>query len=315
MTNVLITSAGRRTSLVRAFQQIGSGRVVAADVDALAPALAFADETVRVPPVGTDEYVDRLLSIVAEHDIKLVIPTIDPELSVLAEHREKLEAAGPTVVISSAELIANTGDKYLAARFFAGEGLATPATWLPDELPPDAPDELFVKPRLGSASAGCHPVTKADLDGVLATVTSPVIQPRLRGEEITVDALFDFSGTLLHSVPRRRIKTLGGESIQGVTLPYADYGPWIEQVGEVLGRCGAAGPVTFQGFPDDGRLLLTEVNPRFGGGVPLTIAAGGNYPAWLVQLANGDVPDPSGYLEGLYMTRHMEEIFMTELRW
>lgn len=313
MTNVLITSAGRRTSLVRAFAEATRGTVVAADIDPLAPALTFADTAVRVPPVSDPGFVDELAAIVRDHEIDLVIPTIDPELPVLAGNADAF--SGCLIVVSESRLIDETGDKYKAAKFFDDNGLVSPATWLPAELPANAPRELFVKPRLGSASTGCFAVTSEELEGLLPTVEDPVIQPRLVGAEITVDALFDLEGRMLHSVPRRRIKTLGGESIQGVTLEYTPYAAWIEEVGGVLGQNGALGPVTFQGFDTNDGMVLTEVNPRFGGGVPLTIAAGGNYPAWLLDLAAGKSVTHAGYQEGLYMTRHMEEIFITDTRW
>ena len=63
--------------------------------------------------------------------------------------------------------------------------------------------------------------------------------------------------------------------------------------------------------------VLIEVNPRFGGGFPLTHAAGGDYPAWLLdEMAGATSPQRFGaYREGLYMTRYMVEHFTDELRW
>ena len=66
---------------------------------------------------------------------------------------------------------------------------------------------------------------------VLRLVREPIVQEVLTGPEITIDALLDLEGRPIHYVPRRRIRTLGGESIQGVTLEHdTAFETWIEDV-------------------------------------------------------------------------------------
>ena len=80
-------------------------------------------------------------------------------------------------------------------------------------------------------------------------VPDPIVQEVLTGPEITIDALLDLEGRPLHYVPRRRIRTLGGESIQGVTLDHDPaLEPWIVRVLERSAEMGAAGPLTLQAF-------------------------------------------------------------------
>src|SRR5215211_5810563 len=96
-SNVLIATAGRRTSLVEAFALATAargGRTVAADVDGLAPALFLAHEAVRTPRTLDPDYVDALLEIVERHAIRLLVPTIDPDLAVLAAARERFTEGG-----------------------------------------------------------------------------------------------------------------------------------------------------------------------------------------------------------------------------
>ena len=84
--NVLITSAGRRVSLLRAFQEqtaARNGGTFAGDQDPLAPALHLADDAFVLPPIEDPTYIDALLSIVKRRKIKLLVPTIDTELPFL----------------------------------------------------------------------------------------------------------------------------------------------------------------------------------------------------------------------------------------
>jgi len=106
--NILFTSVGRRVELLRSFrkayQTLGiSGRIVALDVDPLAPALRLADRPCIVPRVDRPEYIGALLKILRDEQIAAVFPLIDPDVPVLAEHRTLLESTGARLaVVSSA---------------------------------------------------------------------------------------------------------------------------------------------------------------------------------------------------------------------
>lgn len=271
-----------------------------------------------MPSLSDETYLETLLDAVRRHDIGLVVPTIDTELPQLAAHRGDFEALGAVVLISDTAFVEVCGDKARTAAVFGAHGIDVPRSWTLDELPgADLPEALFVKPRDGSSSKDIHHAARDSIADVVALVPNPIVQERLIGPEVTIDALLDLSGRPLHYVPRTRIKTLGGESIQGVTLPRADLGPWIEQVLGVCGGLGARGPITLQAFHTDRGPVLLEVNPRFGGGFPLTNAAGGRYPEWLLDVMVGKHPDAKlgDYREGLYMTRHMVEDFTDAPLW
>jgi carbamoyl-phosphate synthase large subunit len=180
------------------------------------------------------------------------------------------------------------------------------------------PDRVFVKPRRGSASLDTYEVDRRDLASVLARVPDPIVQEVLTGPEITIDALLDFHGRPVHYVPRRRIRILGGESIQGVTLEHdTSLEAWIEGVLDQCSTMGAAGPLTLQVFLTPSGPVLSEINPRFGGGFPLALAAGASYPDWLLDMVAGIevVPRLRAYETGLYMTRSYVEHYTRTLRW
>jgi carbamoyl-phosphate synthase large subunit len=196
-------------------------------------------------------------------------------------------------------------------------GVTVPASWLPGIAPEVLPEDLFLKPRDGSASQHTHACLREDLEHILPLVPNPIIQERLKGREITIDALFDFEGRPLHFVPRERIRTLGGESIQGVTLGNEELETWLSNVLDACSLLGARGAITLQAFLTPLGPVLTEVNPRFGGGFPLANAAGGNYPQWLLAMLAGEPVNPQMgvYIRGLYMTRCYTEVFTETLPW
>lgn len=314
---VLVTSAGRRVSLLLAFRKaaVAQGwRVLAADSDPLAPALYRADAAFRLPPVDAETYETQLLSLISSEGVRLIVPTIDPELARLALLQPALAGHACMALVSSREFIDITADKWLTVTAFAERGIRTPRSWLPGQyVPTDLPDRLFIKPRHGSASRGARPVTLDMLGSAERLLPNAVIQEELHGNEITIDALLDMDGTPVHYVPRLRIKTIGGESVQGVTLRDDDLREWLITLLRHAASMGARGPLTLQAFLSNDGPVLSEINPRFGGGFPLTEAAGGHYPAWLLRLATGGRIEPrfGDYRTGLYMTRYYVE-YVTE---
>lgn len=319
--NVLITSAGRRVSLVQAFAsaaQAYGGKVFAGDASGLAPTLYLAHGAFHLPSVADESYVPQLLALVREHRIGLIVPTIDPELAVLAANAPIFADAGCTALVSSLSFVELSGDKWLTHEAFAARGVDVPESWTAEEAASATlPPQLFLKPRDGSASRDTYRATPETLATVLPRVKNAIIQEELSGPEITIDALLDLDGTPLHYVPRIRLRTLAGESIQGVTIDDDDIREWLNNLLQVAAQLGAHGPITLQAFLTPRGPVLIEVNPRFGGGFPLAYAAGGHYPEWLLALLRGERLEPriGQYQKKLYMTRYNVEYFTTEPLW
>lgn len=319
--SILVTSSGRRASLLKAFIEAAAPRnwqVLAGDHDALAPTLYLAHRGIRLPAISSSGYIDSLLRTVENESVRLIVPTIDTELLPLARNAERFKEFGCTALVSSPEFVEMTADKWHTTRFFAANGIAVPASWLPDDCEESKlPDELFLKPRDGSASKNAFAVGRDSLSRMLPGVPNPIIQERIVGSEITVDALLDLDGTPIHFVPRRRLRTLGGESIQGVTIDDSALRDWILRILELASQQGALGPLTIQAFLTSSGPVLTEINARFGGGFPLTCAAGGEYPRWILDAIHGERLSPcfGRFTRNLYMTRYYAEYFTGSLLW
>ncbi len=71
-------------------------------------------------------YIDDLLTVCIEDKIDLVIPTIDTDLLVLSENKEKFETLGTKVMISAPDMIRICRDKNNTSQFFVDCGLHAP---------------------------------------------------------------------------------------------------------------------------------------------------------------------------------------------
>src|SRR5207237_1194981 len=90
----------------------------------------------------------------------------------------------------------------------------------------------------------------------------------------TVDVLSDFNGKVLSIVPRERLVIRAGVSDKGITRKDAEIIAFAKEVAEKL---HIIGPANIQCKWDGREVSLIEVNPRFSGGIPLTIAAGADF--------------------------------------
>ncbi len=217
MTAVLFTCAGQRVDIVSAFGRAGA-TTIAADLDPLAPALYHADHKALVPRVDDTGYVAALAALVAEHDVRLVVPLTDLDQEIVSAAREDL---APALVLAPAPEVCRTmGDKYLAHAFFEEHGIPSPRTWLPGEIPTDARYPLLVKVREGFGSRHIyHADDREQLEFHLrATPVDSMVQERCLGVEFSIDVFCDTEGRCLNAIPRSMIQSKGGESIKGESL-------------------------------------------------------------------------------------------------
>lgn len=319
-TNVLVTAAGRRVELMQclrsSLESVGqSGMLIAADASPDAPAGARADGFELVPRVDDSHYLARLHDIVQQWSIRLVVPTIDTELSVLATAAAAFRDVRVHALVSGLETIEISSDKVKTHAFLREVGIPQPRQWSAGEAR-DAVDDLpypvVIKPVRGSSSIDVSIARHAEeLRGRVRE--GDIVQSRSPGKEYTVDVWVDQQGEVRSVVPRRRIEVRGGEVSKGVTQRHDVVVDLARQVAAALPD--AYGPLTVQIFADDnGSAEVIEINPRFGGGYPLSWEAGARTTEWALQDALGQALEPASFdwIDGLMMLRYDQSVFVRE---
>lgn len=310
---------GRRVELLRAFKNAYKalaleGHIIGLDIDPIAPALNVVDRPYLVPRLSHPDYLKTLCQICRREKADLIFPLIDPDIPFLAQHRKRLAETGAKAVVVHEESAAIAADKWQTGHFFRNLNLATPASWLPDQLNfIEANYPLFIKPRSGSASNHAYQVkNEKELNFFLDYVPDPIIQEYLAGPEITNDVVCDLNGEIIAVVSRQRIEVRWGEVAKGVTV----YDPKVTEACIAIAQAlNAIGPITVQCIMRDGVPYFTEINARVGGGAPLGIAAGANWPQWLLaRFANMpiEIPPLGSYQKGLHLSRFDDSFFFTE---
>jgi carbamoyl-phosphate synthase large subunit len=188
---------------------------------------------------------------------------------------------GTSIAISDSVLISQCRDKRKTGVLFTSIDIDTPTVYATDSIS----FPCFSKPYDGSSSVGATKVESADAVPALLAANDRLMFMEFVGSdhrEFTVDAYFDCIGILRAMVPRERIETRAGEVSKGVTRR----GLVSDWLAPRLARLsGARGCITLQLFvnPDTQSFRAIEINPRFGGGFPLSYAAGANFPGWLID--------------------------------
>jgi carbamoyl-phosphate synthase large subunit len=320
--NILFTSSGRRLSLLQQFRKVFVqhniiGSIMTADLKVTAPTAFFSDKHFIVPRVTDPSYISNLLQICQMEKINIIIPLIDTELVVFSENRHAFDEIGVKLVVSSKELNDIACDKTKSYKFFREKNIPTPKVFNDEEISNKQYQfPLLIKPLDGSSSVG---VTKINNEKELIFfkdyIPNAMVQEFVTGTEYTVDVMVDFNGNIRTVVPRLRLETRAGEVSKGVTKKDNDIITAVKQV--VKSLPGPVGCITLQCFKkENGEITFIEINPRFGGGIPLSIEAGANFPLWVLQICSGEtfIDEDYNWRENLTMLRYDEAVFTESLQ-
>lgn len=316
--NILLTSAGRRVPIINEFKkalagyQGITGKVITVDMDPLSAGLYTSDGYHIVPAAKDNDYIPVLLDICKNNQIDAMIPTTDEELLVLAREKARFLSQGTRVIVSDYETINICNDKMATFKFLKINNIPVPVTYLPEELPPAGVLKfpLFIKPRNGKGSVDCYQVHNYDeLQHYEKTIHQPVIQQFIKGPEYTADVMCDFSSQIITVVPRERIATSSGVTQKGLTVG----NQIIEHLAAAICRkLKVIGAANIQFIVDENGPQCIEINPRFSGGISLTLAAGAKFPNMLIDMLLGKkVPLAMGKFEkDLIMLRYDAAVFI-----
>lgn len=311
--NILILSCGSRNKIIQYFRKElnGKGKVIATDCSDLAPALYEADKYFIVPRIDDKDYLNVILSICKDNSIKAVLSLIDPELSLLAENKDRFLEIGTIPIVSNYDAVELCFDKYKMYRYLQSNGFKTIKSYVNKvDFYKDVEQGLikypvFVKPVRGSASININKVeSKEEIEILFKRHNDLMIQEFIDGTEYGADVYID----LIKNEPvaiftKEKIKMRAGETDKSVSIKDAKL---FELIKKFVSNIGFTGIIDIDIFKVNNEYLISEVNPRFGGGYPHAYECGVNVPKMIINniedVANTD--EIGTYDEGVYMMKY-----------
>lgn len=319
--NILILSCGTRNKIVQYFKNAvsGNGNVIATDCSSLAPALYDADHYYIVPRMTEEHYIDCILEICEKEKITGVLSLIDPELSLLAQNRQRFEAIGTTVIGSPYEQCELALDKWKMYCWLRDNGFACAKTYIDfSKFEADFDNgsitfPVFVKPRFGSASIAISKAEDMETARFLFFhQPDMIVQEFLNGQEIGADCYIDM---ITHEpvavFTKEKLKMRAGETDKARSF----HDPVLfEILRDFIQKCGFTAQIDIDVFRIDGKYYISEVNPRFGGGYPHAYECGVDTPSMIMKNLSGQINEPQigRYNDGMIMMKYNEIMLRVE---
>lgn len=315
--NILICSVGRRVQLINYFKKELNkidGKVIAVDCDQTAPALYHADIYEIVPRIDHPEYIQYIKSICHKYNIKGVLSLIDPELSLLTRYKEEFKKEDIQIIISDKKVVDICYDKYLTYQFLQEHNLPAVPTYIDineviEELNiGNLCFPLIVKLKNGSGSNGIHKVAnRLELESLLIPNHDYIVQPFMQGSEYCVECYIDLISRKTTSFfSKRKLNMRAGETDKSVVVK----DPVLHQLTKkLITKLGLVGPVDIDFFKMEEGYVISEINPRFGGGYPYAYEMGQNFIKDIINNLNEFSNEPyvnyiGEYEEGKTMVRY-----------
>ena len=236
------------------------------------------------------------------------------DLKILARNKPKFAKAGCNVLVSSPDVVDICQDKRKTYHFLLKNGFDTPLTMSIGKALANKKLTLpcFLKPWDGSASRGNAAVNnRKELLFFAQRIPNAICQEFIKGTEHTCDVYVDFNMKVRCVVPRKRIEVRTGEVSKAQVVKHPEI---MDQSARLIETLGAGpGVITIQLFlTRDNSVKFIEINPRFGGGVPLSIKAGANFPKWILKesLALKTNIRFDGFKDNLIMLRYDDEVWV-----
>ena len=273
----------------------GCGNIVATDLSPVAPALSVADKPYLVPRIDAPDYFDKILDICQKEDIKAITTLIDPEISILANHREEL-LARHILPLCPAEWTAKLCfDKYEMFRYLSEKGVRTVLTYNSLEGLREGLEKgevsfpVFMKPVNGSGSVGIGKVH--DWEEAVAKFNDGkftyIIQELMTGGDCDADVYVDcLSHKPVAAFSKKKIESRIGGASKTISFKDPKLFKFIEEVCSVL---ELNGPCDMDFFIKDGEYYLSEINPRFGGAYLHAYGAGVDFIKLILNNMHGIV--------------------------
>jgi carbamoyl-phosphate synthase large subunit len=277
----------------------GTDKIVGTSNTEWTDGFSACDVSVIMPDIASPEYIDSMLDLCNDYKIDGLLSFYDPDINVLSNHLEEFRAIGVTPILPSKEVNEICFDKFETFLFLQSNGFATPQTFLTLEKALEAMESgtltfpVIVKPRHGFASRNIFKARNPfELKVFFQCEDNMIIQELIHEEGYDFDLCCDLHGRVLSVVPWRKICSHAGETDQSETNESPEIIREALRLGSELGKRGHVGPLDADIFLRNGEVVILEMNPRFGGGYPVSQLAGADFPKLIIEMLRGGVPEP-----------------------
>ncbi len=316
-------------------------RIFGADMSENCANRHAVQDFVTLPGARDPGYLSALKDLIAKHGIRMLIHGSEPEMRLMSENRDQIEATGVYLPVNRPEVLTLCMDKAATFEKLAKLGFVMPAfARLSSEADLAAWDifPVVIKPSVGGGGSANTFIAQSREElrifgGYCLSVAPSVVLQEYVGtpaQEYTVGVLFNRQRRLLDSIvvhrtinnaltTRIKVPNRSGKPELGDTLVISS-GVSQGQVGRfqaIAEQCEAMaqalepdGPINIQCRLVDGKVRLFEINPRFSGTSSLRAMCGYNEPETLfrVDVLGEEAPAPYGYKEQLILRNLQENI-------
>jgi predicted ATP-grasp superfamily ATP-dependent carboligase len=271
----------------------------------------YCARTVELPDYTSDPalFVDAIIAFVRAHRVRVLLPTADSSIVLLAPHRERFAELGCTVAVASDAALEIANDKVRTLEVASKLGIAypksVPVTGVEDLRAAEAEFgyPFVVKPTMSWTGQVAERVSPVDVINeaeavkattrFLATGCEVIAQQMATGRRESI-SLFIVNGEMLAfcgATAHRTTPPLGGVSAMRESIPVpAELLDASVNLATAIGLEGAC-EVEFR-QDAKGQSLLMEINPRLAGTLENAMHSGVNFPLMVWQWATGQPIEP-----------------------
>lgn len=313
MINIMVMGAGSGPAvsiikLLKAQQELPV-RITATDMDPSAAGLHLADQYALTPAASEPTFVEFVIHLCEELEIKAIFCPLDVENLVLSRHKKTFDNSGIKLLCDEWEKLVLATDKALSICMCESFGIPIPHTYYSSLPPKGFKGEYILKPSVG-CGATKNKTIRPDFSysSIVDVIAEPFLcQEYIKGTEYSIDTLCDQNGEPIYVVPRERITVKAGQTVKGKTV---NDNILCEYAKSVAKNFAIGGVGCLQCIRNDRGIFFIEYNPRYGTGVNLTGAAGINMPLLHLKMELGIPIRRDLQYRELTMSRYWREVFI-----
>lgn len=318
--------------------------IVGCDMNRTSKGLREVDKAYIVPRATDDNYIECVLRLCKENDIKVLFYGSEPELKVFSKHRDEFESAGVYIPLNSEELIDTCMDKKRTMDFLQKRGFSVQKYWEIDSEEGLKNIDIFpivLKPSVGGGGSVntfiAQNVYELETFGkYLLGMYDKFLAQEYVGDaehEYTVGVICNEKGKYLNSIAVKKSilsglsnkiripnktgrKELGDVLAISSGISQGEIGrfPEVTEPSRVIAETlGTTASINIQCRIHNGRMYVFEINPRISGTASLRAMVGYNEPEMLIRekILGEELEENFEYESGI-IVRGLCEVYISE---